>query len=191
MFGIPQNIENYSVLQKIQSTPKTQKIPHPWAALKIKSPSLWQIWLDCMFLSILHNGSTRNVILAITFCHGQCSLDIDLLQWPFKYWFLECTESNTGHHCVWRCASDSKQYEANNIHSAECSARYNKTYNIRRTKYQISIIFQLFSPNSLKPGVKSRMTTQLEQRRQVMLELHLRDQKFIAYWGATYIKGLY
>ena len=36
---------------------------------------------------------------------------------------------------------------------------------------------QLFLCNILKPGVKSRMKVQLEQRRQVMLQLHLSDQQ--------------
>ena len=48
---------------------------------------------------------------------------------------------------------------------------------------------QLSLRNLLKPGVKSRMEMLLEQRRQAMLQLHLRDQRFIA-WGASYILGL-
>ena len=39
---------------------------------------------------------------------------------------------------------------------------------------------QLFLLNPLKPDVKSRMKMQLEQRRQVMLQLHPSDQQFSA-----------
>ena len=40
------------------------------------------------------------------------------------------------------------------------------------------LVSQLSLPNPLKPGVKSRMKMQLEQRRQAMLQLHLNDQQF-------------
>ena len=39
------------------------------------------------------------------------------------------------------------------------------------------LVLQLSLPNALKPGVKSRMKMQLEQRRRVMLQLHLSDQQ--------------
>ena len=38
-------------------------------------------------------------------------------------------------------------------------------------------------PNPLKPGVKSRMKMQLEQRRQVMLQLNLSDQQLYCLLG--------
>ena len=40
---------------------------------------------------------------------------------------------------------------------------------------------QLSLPNPLKPGVKWRMKMQLEQRQQVMLQLHLSDNNFSVY----------
>ena len=48
---------------------------------------------------------------------------------------------------------------------------------------------QLLLPSPLKPGVKSRMKMQLEQRRQAMLPLYLGVQQSIAYYGVTYIQG--
>ena len=58
---------------------------------------------------------------------------------------------------------------------------YRKISNISHTKSQNSnvshLILQLSLPNSLKPGVKSRMKTRLEQCPQVMLQLHLSDQQ--------------
>ena len=54
--------------------------------------------------------------------------------------------------------------------------------NIRCTKshnFNVSpLVLQLSLRNLLKPGVKSRMKMWLEQRRQVMLQLHLSDQQF-------------
>ena len=54
--------------------------------------------------------------------------------------------------------------------------------NISGTKSQnlyVSRLFlQLSLPNPMKPGVKSRMKMWLEQRRQVMLQLHLSDRQF-------------
>ena len=41
-----------------------------------------------------------------------------------------------------------------------------------------NITLQLSLSNLLKPGVKSGMKMQLEQRRQAMLQLHLSDQQF-------------
>ena len=59
---------------------------------------------------------------------------------------------------------------------------YRKTSNISRTKSQnlndYRLVLQLALPNPLKPGLKSRMKIQSEQRRQAMLQLHLRDQQF-------------
>ena len=59
---------------------------------------------------------------------------------------------------------------------------YQKTSSISRTKSQnlnaSRLVLQLSLPNPLKPGVKSRMKMQLEQRRQAMLQLQLSDQQF-------------
>ena len=59
---------------------------------------------------------------------------------------------------------------------------YRKTSSISRTKSQnlnvSHIVLQLSLPNPLKPGVKSSMKMQLEQRRQAMLQLHLSDRQF-------------
>ena len=59
---------------------------------------------------------------------------------------------------------------------------YRKISNIRRTKspnLNVSrLVLQLSLPNPMKPGVKSRMKMQLEQRRQAMLQLHLSDRQF-------------
>ena len=41
-----------------------------------------------------------------------------------------------------------------------------------------NITLQLSLSNLLKPGIKSGMKMQLEQRRQAMLQLHLSDQQF-------------
>ena len=49
---------------------------------------------------------------------------------------------------------------------------------------------QLSLSNLLKPGVKSRMKMQLEQRRQAMLQLHLSDQQIYCLLWCTYITGL-
>ena len=71
---------------------------------------------------------------------------------------------------------------------------YRQTSNISRTKSQnvnvSCVVLQLSLPSPLKPGAKSRMKMLLEHRRQAMLQLHLIDQQFIAYWGADYIRGL-
>ena len=59
---------------------------------------------------------------------------------------------------------------------------YRKISNIRHTKspnWNVShLVLQLHLPNPMKPGVKSRMNMQLEQRRQAMLQLHLSDRQF-------------
>ena len=59
---------------------------------------------------------------------------------------------------------------------------YRATSNIRRTKSQNLNIYHLVLScpclNLLKPWVKSRMKMQLEQRRQVMHQLHMNDQQF-------------
>ena len=62
---------------------------------------------------------------------------------------------------------------------------YLQISNIRRTKSQnlniYHLVLQLPLCNLLKPVVKSKMKMQLEQRRQVMLQLHMSDQQsFIA-----------
>ena len=59
---------------------------------------------------------------------------------------------------------------------------YCKISNISGTKSEnlndSGLILQLFLPNPLKPGVKSKMKMQLGQRRQAMLQLHISDQQF-------------
>ena len=42
------------------------------------------------------------------------------------------------------------------------------------------LVLQLSLPNPLKPGVKLRIKLKFEQHREVMLQLHLSDQQFIA-----------
>ena len=84
-------------------------------------------------------------------------------------------------------ASQSSPGNLNFIH-------HNKISNISHTKYHnlnvSHLILQLSLPNPLKPGVKSRMKMQLEQRRQAVLQLHLSDQQFYCLKGASYIRGL-
>ena len=67
---------------------------------------------------------------------------------------------------------------------------YHQTFNIMHTKSQnlnvSRIVLQTSLPCPLKPGVKSRMKMQLEQRRQVMLQLHLSDQQFHCPRGILY-----
>ena len=57
---------------------------------------------------------------------------------------------------------------------------YCQPSNISSTKFQnlnvYHLVLQLYLPNPLKPGVKSRMKMYLEQRRQAMLQLQLNDQ---------------
>ena len=59
---------------------------------------------------------------------------------------------------------------------------YRKVSNIRCTKSpnlnDSRLVLQLSLSNILKPGIKSRMKMQLEQRRQAMLQLHLSHQQF-------------
>ena len=59
---------------------------------------------------------------------------------------------------------------------------YRKISEIRHSKHQnlnkSRLILQLPLPNTLKPGVKSRMKMWLVQRRQAMLQLHLNDKQF-------------
>ena len=52
------------------------------------------------------------------------------------------------------------------------------------------LVLQLSLPNPMKPGVKSRMKMQLEQRRQAMFQLHLSNQQFYCLQGTSYIRGL-
>ena len=49
-----------------------------------------------------------------------------------------------------------------------------KTHQIPKLKS--CLVLQLSLPDPLKPGVKSRMKMELEQRRQAMLQLHKSDQ---------------
>ena len=69
-----------------------------------------------------------------------------------------------------------------------------KIFNISCTKSinlnDSHFVLQLSLPNPLKPDVKWRMKMYLEQRGQVMLQLHLIVNKFIAYWGVTCIRDL-
>ena len=59
---------------------------------------------------------------------------------------------------------------------------YRQFSNIRCTQSQninvSRLVLQLSLPNQLKPSVKLRVKMKLEQRRQVMLQLHLSDQRF-------------
>ena len=59
---------------------------------------------------------------------------------------------------------------------------YRRIFYKSRTKCQNlnvpCLVLQLSLPNPLKPGVKPRMNMRLEQRRQAMLQLHLRDEQF-------------
>ena len=72
-------------------------------------------------------------------------------------------------------------YSKGESRATHCST-YRKISNIRRINspnLNVSrLVLQLSLPNPLKPGVKSRMTMLLEQRRQAMLQLHLSDRQF-------------
>ena len=74
------------------------------------------------------------------------------------------------------------------------STNYRQISNIRHTKSKhlnvSRLTLQLSLPHAFKPGVKSRMKMWLEQRRQVMLQLHLSDQQFHRHIGVTYIRSL-
>ena len=64
-----------------------------------------------------------------------------------------------------------------------------------KTYYHVVSLAKNHLANPLKPGVKSRMKMQLEQRQQAMLQLHLSDQRFYCLsrcqlQGATYIRVL-
>ena len=65
-----------------------------------------------------------------------------------------------------------------------CTVKY--LYKILQIpKFNVSrLVCQMALPNPVKPGGKSRMKMWLEQRRQVMLQLHLSDQQF--YWMKRY-----
>ena len=62
------------------------------------------------------------------------------------------------------------------------SFNYRQTSNMRRTKSKnlnaSCLVLQLSECNPLEPGVKARMKMWLEQRRQVLLQLHLNDEQF-------------
>ena len=72
--------------------------------------------------------------------------------------------------------------------------KYRKISNINRTKSQhldVSLlVLQLYLPNPLKPGVKSRMKMQWSSADRRCSDYIWVINKFTAYWGATYIKGL-
>ena len=63
------------------------------------------------------------------------------------------------------------------------------TSSISRTKSEnlnaSRLVLQLSLPNPSKPSIKSRINMQLEQRRQVMLQLQLSDQQVycLLRWG--------
>ena len=59
-----------------------------------------------------------------------------------------------------------------------------------RTKYQNLYVSRLVLQLFLSSALKSRIKMQLYRRRQVMLQLHLSVQQFIANKGAVYIRGL-
>ena len=88
---------------------------------------------------------------------------------------------------IWRHDTNS----ANCVHQRPY---YRQLSNIRRTKSQnlnvSRLVLQLAVCITLKPGVKSRMKKQLEQRRQAMLQLHLSDKKIHCVLSATYIRDL-
>ena len=64
----------------------------------------------------------------------------------------------------------------------ELNDDYREVSNIRRTKSQhlnvYRFVLQMSLRNLLKPGIQPRMKMWLEQRRQVMLQLHLSDKQF-------------
>ena len=68
---------------------------------------------------------------------------------------------------------------------------YRKTSNISGTKFpnlNVSLLaLQLSLTIPLKPGVKSRMKMEMEQRRLAMFQLHLSDQQ--VYFLYTYCTG--
>ena len=76
----------------------------------------------------------------------------------------------------------------------QCQGSYRKVSNIRHTQSQnlndFHLVLQSSLPNPLKPGAKSRMKMQLEQRRQAMLQIHLSDQQFNCPLSAPYIRNL-
>ena len=59
---------------------------------------------------------------------------------------------------------------------------YHQSTNKGRPKFQnlnvSRLVLQLSLPNPMKPGVKSRVNMELEQRWQAMFKLHLSDQYF-------------
>ena len=67
-----------------------------------------------------------------------------------------------------------KYHQTSNISSAK-----SPYLNVSRLVLQV-LKLSLHKP--FKPGVKSRMKVQLEQRRQAMLQLHLSDQQFYCLW---------
>ena len=62
-------------------------------------------------------------------------------------------------------------------HCWECRKTLNIRCIISRNFNDYHLFLQVTLSNLLKRGVKSRMKMQLEQRRQVMLQLHLSDQQ--------------
>ena len=89
-----------------------------------------------------------------------------------------------------RCLCENGGYcsDSNNPYSCVCpqlytgriceNRKYRKIFSIRHTNSQnlsgSRLVLQLSLPNPLKPSVKSKMKMYLEQRRQAMLQLHLR-----------------
>ena len=77
---------------------------------------------------------------------------------------------NCSHACIYACQLGHHYFW------------YRKISNIRRTKSQnlnhYHLVLRSSLVNPLKPSVKSRMKMLLEQRRQAMLQLHMRDRQF-------------
>ena len=96
-----------------------------------------------------------------------------------NYYYPGVCGCDSYHSIHWGLLQDPKssQYPSWKSHLT-----YRKISNIRRTKYpnlNVShLALQLSLPNPMKPGVKLRMKMSLEQRWQVMLQLHLSDRQF-------------
>ena len=64
--------------------------------------------------------------------------------------------------------------------------RYTKAQNLNVSR----LILQLSLRNLLKPGVRLKMKTKLEQSRQALLQLHLNDRHFCCQLRCAYIRDL-
>ena len=86
----------------------------------------------------------------------------------------ECVNGGTdaelpGHPCL----TSPDREEIENTYCKICNISGTKSQNLNDSR----LVLQLPLPNPLEPGVKFRMKMWLEQRRQVMLQLHLSDQQ--------------